>query len=93
MCRFAKFHYLRRYPDTRREKAVLCVPSSKPDIFRDVPPGKLLEAFRHPAFWNEERLCIEMQLHAVKDTVIRVVGKHFDFAQVDSIHTGNSYKL
>jgi hypothetical protein len=74
-CRFVESRYLKHYQGARREKAVLCVQSSKPDICRDVPPGKLLEAFRHPVFRNEERSRIEMQLHAVMGTVIRVVGK------------------
>lgn len=52
-----------------------------------------LEAFRHIAFFNEERSRIEMHLVSAAKQQVQVGERTFDFRAGESIHTENSYKF
>jgi dimethylhistidine N-methyltransferase len=51
-----------------------------------------VSAFRHRAFYNTEGHRIEMHLESLKDQIVAVAGRTFDFAKGETIHTENSYK-
>jgi len=51
-----------------------------------------LDAFRHHAFYNEQRGRIEMHLVSRKEQVVTVNNHSFYFRENESIHTENSYK-
>lgn len=52
-----------------------------------------LDAWRHRAVWNSRESRIEMHLVSLKPQEIVLAGRHFAFAQGETIHTENSHKL
>jgi dimethylhistidine N-methyltransferase len=59
---------------------------------REIDADFDLSAFAHEARWNEERRRIEMHLVSRRAQEVRVAGRHFAFAEGESIHTENSHK-
>ncbi|RYZ58685.1 MAG: L-histidine N(alpha)-methyltransferase [Proteobacteria bacterium] len=51
-----------------------------------------LSAFRHHAFYNEEKKRMEMHLVSTKDQIAELDGKRFSFKAGESIHTECSHK-
>lgn len=51
-----------------------------------------LSAFRHTAQWNAAESRVEMHLLSRRAQRVHIGGRHFDFAEGESIHTENSYK-
>lgn len=51
-----------------------------------------LDLFRHNAFYNEEKGCIEMHLVSRAVQEVTISGESFQFEDGESIHTENSYK-
>ncbi|MDB5570052.1 MAG: methyltransferase [Hyphomicrobiales bacterium] len=51
-----------------------------------------LGAFRHEAIWNAALGRIEMHLVSERAQSVRVLGRRFDFARGETIHTENSHK-
>lgn len=51
-----------------------------------------LKAFRHHAFYDEERGRVEMHLLSQKVQQVYVAGQPFEFDKNETIHTENSYK-
>jgi len=51
-----------------------------------------LAAWAHSAFYNPPAQRIEMHLMSLRAQRVSFDGRHFDFAEGDSIHTENSYK-
>ena len=51
-----------------------------------------LSAFTHHARYNRARHRIEMHLVSARPQTVHVLGRSFDFAAGESIHTENSYK-
>src|SRR5436190_1155835 len=51
-----------------------------------------LDAFRHQAFYNEERGRVEMHLVSRKRQKVSLCGHTFDFGEAETIHTESSYK-
>ncbi len=52
-----------------------------------------LEAFAHEARWNADESRIEMHLRSLRRQRVRVLGRTFDFADGETIHTENSHKF
>lgn len=63
-------------------------------INRELDADFDVDAFRHVAFFNEEKSRVEMHLESVKDQKvhIRALGQTFSFVKGETIHTENSYK-
>lgn len=51
-----------------------------------------LHAFQHQAFYNEEEGRVEMHLVSIREQVVTICGRRFEFKPGESIHTENSYK-
>ncbi len=51
-----------------------------------------LSAFRHRAFYNEQRHRVEMHLVSAREQSVRLDGHRFSLAAGETIHTENSYK-
>lgn len=51
-----------------------------------------LAAWAHSAFYNPPAQRIEMHLMSLRAQRVSFGGRHFDFAEGDSVHTENSYK-
>jgi dimethylhistidine N-methyltransferase len=51
-----------------------------------------LDTFKHRAFYNRERHCIEMHLASLKRQKVKVAGETIEFRAGETIHTENSYK-
>ncbi|MDK1081901.1 MAG: L-histidine N(alpha)-methyltransferase [Anaerolineae bacterium] len=54
--------------------------------------GFILENFRHKAFYNEAETRIEMHLVSLKDQLVNIAGREFQFNLGESILTEVSYK-
>lgn len=52
-----------------------------------------LKNFEHKSFFNSGQSRIEMHLVSLKDQIVNVNGKIFNFAKGETIHTENSYKF
>lgn len=52
-----------------------------------------LDTFAHEARWSEAERRIEMHLVSMLDQDVSILGRRFDFARGESIHTENSYKF
>jgi L-histidine Nalpha-methyltransferase len=52
-----------------------------------------LGGFAHEARWNEGESRIEMHLRSLRPQRVRVLGRAFDFAEGETIHTENSHKF
>lgn len=52
-----------------------------------------LESFHHQAIWNEDDSRIEMHLVSEVAQSVRLLGRRFDFAEGETIHTENSRKF
>jgi dimethylhistidine N-methyltransferase len=50
------------------------------------------DAFKHHAFYNEEKGRIEMHIVSLKEQTVGVGGKEIHFDEGETIHTENSYK-
>ncbi len=50
------------------------------------------DAFKHHAFYNEEKGRIEMHIVSLKEQTVGVGGKEIHFSEGETIHTENSYK-
>lgn len=50
------------------------------------------EAFRHIAFYNEEKNRIEMHLESLREQTVHLNDHRFHFRKGETIHTENSYK-
>ena len=53
---------------------------------------KQIDAFRHQAFYNEERRRVEMHLVSRKRQKVRLCGRVVEFGEAETIHTECSYK-
>lgn len=62
-------------------------------INRELAADFDLRAFRHRAFYSQERGRIEMHLESRTDQTVRIAGRAFEFRQGETIHTENSYKF
>jgi dimethylhistidine N-methyltransferase len=51
-----------------------------------------LSAFRHHAYYNEEKKRVEMHLVSIKDQIVNLDDKRFTFKAGESIHTESSHK-
>ena len=51
-----------------------------------------LSQFRHRAFFNEARRCVEMHLVSVREQTVRLAGRPFHFRAGETIHTEDSFK-
>jgi L-histidine Nalpha-methyltransferase len=51
-----------------------------------------LAGFAHEARWNESERRIEMHLRSLRRQSVRAVGRRFEFAEGETIHTENSHK-
>lgn len=51
-----------------------------------------LAAFGHEARWDAERRRVEMHLVSLREQRVTVLGRSFDVARHETIHTENSYK-
>jgi len=61
-------------------------------INRELGANFDLTTFSHHAFYNSERLRIEMHLASKKRQKVRVAGRVIEFRLGETIHTENSYK-
>jgi dimethylhistidine N-methyltransferase len=61
-------------------------------INREIGADFDIDAFDHEARWNMPMARIEMHLVAQRRMSATVLGRRFDFAQGETIHTENSYK-
>lgn len=52
-----------------------------------------VDAFRHEAFYNEDRQRIEMHLRCLRDQTVNVAGERVHIPAGTSLHTENSYKF
>ena len=52
-----------------------------------------ITAFRHRAFYHEQKARVEMHLVSARDQVISVGGIDFEISKDETIHTENSYKF
>ncbi|WP_282609790.1 L-histidine N(alpha)-methyltransferase [Pelagibius sp. Alg239-R121] len=62
-------------------------------INRELDGGFDLEQFRHQAVWNDVDSRIEMHLVSERSQSVDVLGRSFDFAAGETIHTENSRKF
>ncbi|AZB42701.1 L-histidine N(alpha)-methyltransferase [Bacillus sp. FJAT-42376] len=51
-----------------------------------------IDAFRHHAFYNEEKGCIEMHIVSKEDQTVTISSESIVFKKEESIHTESSYK-
>ena len=51
-----------------------------------------VSSFSHRAFYNGEAHRIEMHLESLKDQIVTIAGRTFEFRAGETIHTENSYK-
>lgn len=92
--------------DLRKDKAVLDAAYDDPQgvtaafnmnllarINRELGADFDLRAFRHRAFYSEERGRIEMHLESCRDQTVRIGDRAFAFRRGETIHTENSYKF
>jgi dimethylhistidine N-methyltransferase len=59
---------------------------------RELDAGIDVDAFAHKAFFNADESRIEMHLVSLKGQTVEIGGRHFDFAEGETIHTESSYK-
>jgi len=59
---------------------------------RELGANFVLDAFRHQAFYNEERSRVEMHLVSRKRQKVRLCGRVVEFGEAETIHTECSYK-
>jgi L-histidine Nalpha-methyltransferase len=61
-------------------------------INREIGPAFDLAAFRHEAIYNSRDGRIEMHLVSMKDQIVSIADRRFQFRRGETIHTENSYK-
>jgi dimethylhistidine N-methyltransferase len=61
-------------------------------INRELDADIDLPSFRHHAFYNREKGCIEMHLQSLRGQEVTISGRQFAFAEGETIHTESSFK-
>ncbi len=61
-------------------------------INRELGGSFVLDAFRHLAFYDDARGCVEMHLVSRRDQQVRLQGTAFSFRADETIHTEDSHK-
>jgi dimethylhistidine N-methyltransferase len=61
-------------------------------INRELDSDFQIESFRHYAFYNPDKSCVEMHLVSLKDQTVHLDGANIFFKQDESIWTESSYK-